>query len=213
MGNRPWENWDAPGVIDWLDADWTEMGVDPVLSPLIDLVEINHGSGPILDVGCGTGRIHHALWMRTVLRSHGYVGVDVTAGMVERAIERYPGVDFRVADVHDLPFTDGAFGSVVCVDVLQHLPAIDQPIAELVRVAAEHVFLLIWLERSSAPEVPRKLVQIELPQRGVKASFYENAWSDQEVIAACEAAGGEVLDFQVIDGDRHDFGLLRVGVR
>ena len=213
MGNRPWENWDAPGVIDWLDADWTEMGVDPVLSPLIDLVEIKHGSGPILDVGCGTGRIHHALWMRTALRSHGYVGIDVTVGMVERAVERYPGVDFRVADVHELPFADGAFGSVVCVDVLQHLPAIDQPISEILRVAAEQVFLLIWLERTSAPEVPRELVHLELPHRGVKASFYENAWSDEEVIAACEAAGGEILDFQVIDGDRHDFGLLRVGVR
>ena len=213
MGNRPWENWDAPGVIDWLDADWTVLGVDPVLSPLIDLVEIHHGSGPILDVGCGTGRIHYALSMRTALRPHGYVGVDVTPGMVERARGRYPGVDFRVADVHDLPFDGGAFGSVVCVDVLQHLPAIDKPVAELLRVSSKHLFLLLWLRREGAPEALRELVHIDLPHRGVDASFYENAWSDEEVIAACEAAGGEILDFQVIDGDRHDFGLLRVGKR
>ena len=212
MGNRPWENWDAPGVIDWLDADWSTLGVDPVLSSLIDMVEIHHGSGPILDVGCGTGRVHHALWMRTVLRPHGYVGVDVTAAMVERAKKRYPGVDFRVADVHDLPFADGAFGSVVCVDVLQHLPAIEEPIAELCRVAREQVFLLLWLPNRWEPG-PRELVHITIPDHGVNADFYENTWTDEEVLAACDAAGGEILDFQVIDDDRHDFGLLRVGVR
>ena len=212
MGNRPWENWDAPGVIDWLDADWSTLGVDPVLSALIDLVEIHHGSGPILDVGCGTGRVHQALWMRTVLRPHGYVGIDVTAAMVERAKERYPGVDFRVADVHDLPFADGAFGSVVCVDVIQHLPAIEAAIAELCRVAREQVFLLLWLPNTREPG-PREMVHIEIPKLGVRADFYENTWTDEEVLAACEAAGGEILDFQVIDDDRHDFGLLRVGVR
>ncbi len=212
MGNRPWETWDAPGVIDWLEAGWTTLGVDPVLSSLIDLVEIHHGSGAILDVGCGTGRIHHALWMRTVLRPHGYVGVDVTVAMVERAKERYAGVDFRVADIHGLPFADGAFGSVVCVDVLQHLPAIEEPIAELCRVAREQVFLLIWLPNAREPG-PREMVHVEIPELGVKADFYENTWTDKEVIAACEAAGGKILDFQVIDDDRHDFGLLRVGVR
>ena len=212
MGNRPWENWDAPGVIDWLDADWSTLGVDPVLSALIDLVEIHHGSGPILDVGCGTGRVHQAIWMRTVLRPHGYVGIDVTAAMVERAKERYPGVDFRVADVHDLPFADGAFGSVVCVDVIQHLPAIEAAIAELCRVAREQVFLLLWLPNTREPG-PREMVHIEIPKLGVRADFYENTWTDEEVLAACEAAGGEILDFQVIDDDRHDFGLLRVGVR
>ena len=213
MGSRPWENWDAPGVIDWLDADWSVLGVDPVLSSLVDMVEIHHGSGPILDVGCGTGRIHHALWMRTVLRPHEYVGVDITPAMVERARARYAGVDFRVGDIHDLPFPDGAFGSVVCVDVLQHLPAVDEPIAELVRVAREHVFLLLWLPKTREPATSSELVRIEIPDRGVKADFYENTWPDEDLIAACEAAGGEILDFQVIDDERHDFGLLRVGAR
>ena len=51
-----------------------------------------------------------------------------------------------------------------------------------------------------------------MPEHGVRARFYEIAWSDEEVIAACRAGGGEVLDFQVVDGEGHDLGLVRVGV-
>ena len=213
MQERHWENWSEPGVIDWLDDDWNALGVDPVLSALVDLVEIHHRSGPILDVGCGTGRIHDALMRRLVLRPHGYVGADVTPGMVERARSKFPEADFRVADIHQLPFADGQFGSVVSVDVLQHLPAIGKPIAELVRVAREHAFILLWLRKADAPGKPAEMVHIDIPERGVSADFYEQSYSDEEVIAACEAAGGDVLDFQVIDGDAHDYGLLRVGVR
>lgn len=211
MGQRPWENWDTDGVIDWLDTDWQQLGVDPVLSALIDLVEIHHGSGPVLDVGSGTGRIHDALMRRHVLRPHGYVGVDVTPGMVARAKARFPGVDFRVGDVHALPFEARTFGSVVCVDVLQHLPAIDGPLRELLRVAREHVFLLLWLRKAGQAAEPAEMITLDIPGSGVRASFYELCHSDEEVVAACEAAGGRVLDFQVIEDVHHDFGILRVG--
>ncbi len=204
-------NWDTPGVIDWLDSDWQELGVDPVLSALVDLVEIHHGSGPILDVGCGTGRIHDALMRRLVLRPHGYVGVDVTPGMVERSRARFPEADFRVASVFDLPFQAGSFGSVVSVDVLQHLPEIERPIEEMLQVTREHLFLLLWLRKADQEPRPAELVTIDVPEQCVRADFYEVSYSDEEVIGACEAAGGEVLDFQVIDDVDHDFGLLRVG--
>ena len=213
MEKQPWENWDTPGVIDWLDSDWQQLGVDPVLSALVDLVEIHHGSGPILDVGCGTGRIHDALMRRLVLRPHGYVGVDVTPGMVERSRARFPEADFRVASVFDLPFLADSFGSVVSVDVLQHLPEIEHPIEEMLRVTRDHVFLLLWLRKAGQKPRPAELVSIDIPEHGVRADFYEESYSDEEVIAACEAAGGEVLDFQVIDDVDHDFGLLRVGKR
>ena len=212
MDKRPWESWDNPGIIDWLDTDWQVLGVDPALSALVDLVEIHHAGGPILDVGCGTGRIHEALMRRHVLRPHGYTGVDVTPGMVERARSKFPGVDFRVGDVFDLPFEDNAFGSVVCVDVLQHLPEIQRPITELLRVARDHVFLLLWLRKDGQVRVEPELVTIDVAAHQVSGCFYEVSYSDEEVIAACEAAGGKVLDFQVMDGETHDFGMIRVGV-
>jgi len=212
MARRHWQNWDAPGVVDWLDADWPRLPVDPTLSSLVDLVEIHHGSGPILEVGCGTGRTHEALMRRLVLRPHGYVGVDVTPAMVERARAHYPQADFRTGDLLALPFADGSFGSVVCTDVLHHLPDLEAPLSEMLRVAREHVFLLLWLRKADAPRRPPELVPVEVPEHGVRTSFLEVAWSDEEVIAACRAGGGEILDFQVVDGAGHDLGLVRVGV-
>jgi ubiquinone/menaquinone biosynthesis C-methylase UbiE len=213
MTQRAWQNWDAPGVVEWLDGDWPRLPVDPALSALVDLVEIHHRSGPILEVGCGTGRTHEALMRRLVLRPHGYVGVDVTPAMVERASAHYPEADLREGDALDLPFAGGAFGAVVCTDVLQHLPEIDRPIAEMLRVAREHVFLLLRLRKADAPRQRPALVPIEVPEHGVRTSLYQLARSDEEVIAACRRAGGKVLDFQVVDGADDDAGLVRVGVR
>ncbi len=184
MGARPWENWDSPGVVEWLDGDWPALPVEPALSALVDLVEIHHGAGPILEVGCGTGRTHEALMRRLVLRPHGYVGIDVTPSMLERARARYPRADFRAGDVFELPFPDRSFGAVICTDVLQHLPELDRPLAELLRVAREHVFLLLRLRKADAVRRPLELVTVEAPEHGVRARFYEIACSDDEVIAA-----------------------------
>lgn len=213
MPRRDSESWDAPGVVDWIDGDWPSLPVDPALSALVDLVEIHHATGPILEVGCGTGRTHEGLMRRLVLRPHGYVGVDVTPAMVERARARYPQADFREGDLFDLPFTDEAFGSVVCTDVLQHLPELDRPVAEMLRVVREHAFLLFWLRKADQPQHAPEVVTLEVPEHGMRARFYEIAWSDVEVIAACRSAGGRVLDFQVIDGEGHDVGLVRVEAR
>ena len=53
----------------------------------------------------------------------GYVGVDIVPGAIASARTRFPGRDFRVADIvlDDLPRAD----AVLCRDVLQHLPLAD----------------------------------------------------------------------------------------
>jgi len=75
-----------------------------------------------LDVGCGVGR--HA---RPLAREFGgYLGLDVSAPMVERAVRLHaetPGASFRVGDavaLDDLPAQ--AFDLVQCWLVLIHLP-------------------------------------------------------------------------------------------
>lgn len=205
--------WDAPGVVDWLDAEWPQREVDPALSALVDLVEVHQGAGAILDAGCGTGRTYEALMRRHSLHASPYVGVDVSAAMLERGRARYPGVDLRQQDLHQLSFADWQFGSVVCADVLHHLPVLAPAIRELTRVAVDHVFLMLWLRKAGAPPLPVELRLVVAPDHGVRARFYELPRSDEEVIAACEAAGGRVLDLHVLEGERHDVGLFRVGVR
>ncbi len=206
-------SWDAPGVADWLDADWPSLPVDPALSSLADLVERHHERGPILEVGCGTGRTYEALARRLSLRGFPYVGVDTSAAMRARASTRYPTVDLRSGDVHALVFSDWSFGSVVCTDLLQHLPDIRRPIEEMLRVATDHVFLMLWLLKAGAPPSVPEPKLVVVPEYGVRARFYEVPRSDEEVLDACEQGGGRVLDLHVLEGERHDIGLFRVGVR
>lgn len=213
MPQKDEQSWDAPGVAAWLDADWSERDVDPALSALVDLVEQHHRSGSILEAGCGTGRTYEALMRRVFLHPFPYIGVDVSEAMLERARARYPEIDARRQDLRELSFTDWSFGSVVCTDVLHHLPEIESAVAEMMRVARDHLFLMLWLRKSGAPPLPVIPKLVVVPEFLVRARFYELPRSDEEVIAACEVAGGRVLDLHVLEGDRHDIGVFRVGVR
>ena len=70
------------------------------------------GGGPILDAGCGGGRLLAAF------REHGATvhGIDLSPVAVDRCNAAAPG-SATVADPRRLPFADGAFDTVLCVDV------------------------------------------------------------------------------------------------
>jgi hypothetical protein len=103
-------------------------------APLRDLLLDDAGRPrtSILDVGCGP----HG--MACAFPDVPFAGTDVlfphqvTPSMV--GIRSRPG---------PLPFADGAFGTVLCLDVLEHIPGPDRPgfVAEMTRVAAERVIL------------------------------------------------------------------------
>jgi SAM-dependent methyltransferase len=59
----------------------------------------------VLDVGCGLGDLYG--WMRKKRLDVHYTGIDLTPGMVKRARQRFPTVQFRVQDLLDvsLPIT------------------------------------------------------------------------------------------------------------
>jgi ubiquinone/menaquinone biosynthesis C-methylase UbiE len=86
----------------------------------------------VLDVGCGTGR-----WLR---RYHelGFqgTGVDVTPGMLGRAIECGTTAPLIAGEACHLPFADAKFDCVSDITVVQHIPRPQQPLAlrEMVRV-------------------------------------------------------------------------------
>jgi SAM-dependent methyltransferase len=95
--------------------------------------------GSVLDFGCGVGRLSRELSGRF----ERYVGVDISAGMVERAQELnrdFANCTYLVNDRPDLSrFEDGEFDTVVTFIVLQHIPDRDLIrgyLAEFARVLA-----------------------------------------------------------------------------
>jgi ubiquinone/menaquinone biosynthesis C-methylase UbiE len=84
----------------------------------------------LLDVGCGTG--HHLARLRR--RGFDAAGVDGSAEMLEHARANNPGADLRLVDVDELPFPDGSFDFILCVEVLRYLPNSSLCIREMARV-------------------------------------------------------------------------------
>lgn len=119
----------ASRLADALDHMPTERAVLGLFSELT----LAAGLGTsVADVGCGTGRLEPYLAARGLSPT----GVDLSPGMIQVARREYPGFDFGVADLRDLPFNDASLAGVVCWYSLMYLAPSDRPAAfsELARV-------------------------------------------------------------------------------
>ena len=86
---------------------------------------------PVLDVGCAFG-----FGTAKIASRHRVVGVDSSADYIRRARRAYPSIPFVIASAAALPFARGAFGAVICLEVLEHVPDAERALAEIARVAA-----------------------------------------------------------------------------
>ncbi len=83
--------------------------------------------GRVLEVGSGNGAVAAALGRATT-------AVEVTLGSAAATRER-AGCTVALASLPALPFADGAFDTVVCSHVLEHVPDLYAAVRELRRVA------------------------------------------------------------------------------
>lgn len=95
--------------------------------------------GTVVDVGVGEG-----LCLERLLGAGDpATGEDVRVLGVEyrfdkaRAACRLPVLDVVVGDAGMLPLPDAAADLVLCIEVLEHLPAVDPAVAELARIARD----------------------------------------------------------------------------
>ena len=81
----------------------------------------------VLDVGCNAGELVEALLRRrSGLR---LVGIDVNAAQIAKAKANIPGAEFYHVRGTELPFADGEFDCLTCIEVLEHIPAAHRPAA------------------------------------------------------------------------------------
>jgi ubiquinone/menaquinone biosynthesis C-methylase UbiE len=84
-------------------------------------------NAPILDAGCGTGlNLRHL--------PEGSVGVDINPRNIELLQKRLPNHTVIEGDVEALPFADASFGTVLCTEVIEHIPDPSAALAEYQRV-------------------------------------------------------------------------------
>ncbi|MFD3923715.1 class I SAM-dependent methyltransferase [Streptomyces sp. NPDC058595] len=118
-------------IADWYEHEFLgatgEGHADPlVLGDLIDDL-LGEGTGPCLEIGCGTGI--HAARVRGLGRTP--VGVDLAAGMLGHARGRLP---VARADAERLPFRDGSMPAVLAVMVHTDMPRYPAVLQEVARV-------------------------------------------------------------------------------
>jgi SAM-dependent methyltransferase len=163
--------------------------------------------GSVLDFGCGVGRLSRELSGRF----ERYVGVDISAGMVERALalnRDFANCTFLINDRPDLSrFGDGEFDAVVSFIVLQHIAdrdLISRYIAEFVRVLAPGgliafqlpsemrlIHRVLWRKRIY--RVARLLgVSVERAHRLGLNNMTMQTMPVEDVRNAIEKAGGEI---------------------
>jgi SAM-dependent methyltransferase len=99
-----------------------EWETQPVPVDMQTLISRFFVPGSVADIGCGSGR--DAAW----LSGQGFqvTGYDASPGLLEQALLRHPGIEFRVGTLPRLEALGTArFDNVYCETVIMHLPAAD----------------------------------------------------------------------------------------
>jgi SAM-dependent methyltransferase len=112
-----------------------------MVEPLLDAAAVAAGTR-VLDAATGPGYVA----ARAAERGASVIGVDVAGSMLALAGRLHPGLDLRTADVHALPFENGAFDAVVGNFVILHLGRPEAAAAEFARVLAPggRLALTVW---------------------------------------------------------------------
>jgi SAM-dependent methyltransferase len=114
------------GHADWYDERFV-VGAEPHQPGLLEL--LRPGSGPCLDISCGTGRNFETI--RASGRS--VVGVDLSADQLRLARTRTDG-PLMVADAGVLPFVDESFGTVMVMWISTDVEDFGKVLREATRI-------------------------------------------------------------------------------
>jgi O-antigen biosynthesis protein len=117
----------------------------------------------VLDVACGEG---YGTAMLAEAGADAVAGVDIDQETVEHARRRY-GLEFRRADIAELPFADASFELAVCFETIEHVPDGDRVLAELRRVLTDDGLLVV-----STPNASEYLIGTEFHAREYEADEF-----------------------------------------
>ena len=100
------------------------------------------GASPrVLDVGCGEGFVLE--YLKEKLPHIHLCGLDLDRKALELAKARNNDMPFYLGDIFHLPFADGSFDLVICLEVLEHLESPWLAVEELARVSSRDILVSV----------------------------------------------------------------------
>jgi len=123
-GTPAWAEWVKDYYRDIETYDWVDVA-DNLRGPealfhrnrarAVRRLVAKYAQAPMLDAGCGTGlNLRHL--------PPGSTGIDINPRNVELLRTRLPEHTVVLGDIEAMPFADDAFRSIVCTEVIEHIP-------------------------------------------------------------------------------------------
>lgn len=154
---------------------WWYRGRRRVIRAELDRLALPAGAR-ILDAGCGSGR--------TLVELADYggevCGIELSSDAAELARARGLG-DVQVGRLEELPWEDGAFDLITCLDVIEHVPDDVTALVELRRVARPGGWLLVTVPAYQA-----------LWSRHDEANHHYRRYSRSMLRTAARSAGWQI---------------------
>lgn len=97
----------------------------------------------LLDVGCGEGVLIHE-WAEQIAPAR-VVGIDLEEPSIQAgwALRQAPNLEYRIMKAETLLFADDEFDTVTAIEVLEHVPDPVHTVAEMARVAQDHLLVSV----------------------------------------------------------------------
>lgn len=159
-------------------------------------------SGPILEVGAGTGAL--ALRVAADYPRLPLVVTDLAHGMTRQAAARLPGASALDADAACLPFVDGSFGLMLSASMYQwivDLPAAFAESARVLKPGGRFVFALFGAGTLYELRSSHRRAQAEID--GGRPSHVQEFPSREEVAEALRSAGFDGISVANVDEREH----------
>lgn len=97
----------------------------------------------ILDVGCLTGHFNKT-FEKYLNKNYSYTGIDpwkIHIDAAKRIWGKNKRTNFKLGWAQNLPFNKSEFNVVICSNVLTHIPEINTPLKEMLRVTKKFLIL------------------------------------------------------------------------